>query len=281
MLHEKGCTAHTSALFLDTMVFTRKCAMLFTLLLVAGASGTSVTICRSASVNPRAAPVSACCTAAFNTSGPSCCQLVNPSWEATTGCMGIEAGFPYLSLDAGMYGNYKLRARGDASSFVSAKVVENLACDPHHSASFDEALNATMVSGDGTYIPPPRTPPPPLAYLPADQTVKICRSDATDTGRPPSVGCCLAQPPIFYEVPSCCNFTDFAFHGSSACITTQADGPHLSVDAGKYGSYDLLANGDVASFVSANVDELLACSSSLKIPFHEGLNATFSPQERV
>ena len=81
--------------------------------------------------------------------------------------MGIEAGFPYLSLDAGMYGNYKLRARGDASSFVSAKVVENLACNPHHSASFDEALNATMVSGDGTYIPPPRPrrplPPNPPA----------------------------------------------------------------------------------------------------------------------
>lgn len=73
-----------------------------------------------------------------------CCDVKSPSWGPANACMGIDEYGPFLSLDTGMYGKYKLLARGDPDSFLMAKIDENVACSSSSSAKLIEMLNATV-----------------------------------------------------------------------------------------------------------------------------------------
>ena len=84
----------------------------------------------------------------------------------------MEAEGAYLSLDAGMYGNYKVLGRGDPTSFVSSDLVLHMACSSSSHADGYESLNATVT---------------PTQY-------GICRSVKVSATSAPMSACCAAAP---------------------------------------------------------------------------------------
>ena len=109
-----------------------------------GAVVSNVTLCRTNQVSASSSAASACCTTSNVTSVEACCLIEKPGWTAATACMLTEADGPYLSLDVGQYGNYKFLARGSASSFVSAKLVSDVACSSSLTVYENEMLTATL-----------------------------------------------------------------------------------------------------------------------------------------
>lgn len=97
-----------------------------------------VTICRKIKtrVDPIPAPMrsfSACCEALLNATGPTCCNPVSPMWESVEACLHHEDDGRYLSVDAGIYGSFKLLATADASEKVGtvrAKLQQVIKFDP-------------------------------------------------------------------------------------------------------------------------------------------------------
>ena len=86
----------------------------------------------------------------------------------------MEPEGPYLSDDMGIYGNLKVLAHGDPTSFVYGELAGNIACSSHsNTGNVDEIYNATIEASSGAvaYSPPP--PMPPVTF-PGDAFATIC-----------------------------------------------------------------------------------------------------------
>ena len=189
-----------------------------------------------------------------------CCQVSSPSFGSSAMCMTMEPEGPYLSDDMGMYGNLKMLARGDPTSFVYSEMSGNLGCDSSHSTGpFDEIYNATVEASNGTaaYSPPP--PMPPVVF-PSDSMATICRTIIANNQV--LSGCCSTNNVT--ALGTCCSVSPWGVSSAMACMTIEADGPHLSLvmgQSGQYGNYKLDARGDPSSFLVARANGNLACSS--------------------
>ena len=231
-------------------------------------AASNVTLCRSTYTSPHWA--SACCSTSNSTLLGSCCQVHSPYFGSSKVCLTMEPEGPYLSDDMGIYGHIKMLAHGDPTSFVYAELGGNLACSSSsHTGNFVETYNATIEGSSGTiaYSPPP--PMPPVTF-PGDAFATICR--VVISGRQTYSGCCSTSNVT--ALGTCCTVSMPSVASAKACMTIEADGPHLSLDMGQYGNYKLDARGDPSSFLVARANGNLGCDEHHSAPMNEMLNFT-------
>ena len=93
-------------------------------------------LCRTIKVGKPQQRISACCSTPKNATGPTCCDAVSPMWEAATVCLGedAETRAPWLSLNTGQYGSFRLLARQEPAiitmQFYRANLSQRIAFDP-------------------------------------------------------------------------------------------------------------------------------------------------------
>lgn len=105
------------------------------------------TLCRMMKTQVDAPPAplstfSACCTIDKD-AADGCCQPKSAMWEAGAACFD-SSNHPTLSLDAGVYGSYKLLAVGDPKKHVYATLDQVMKCTSSSQTTIYEELNATL-----------------------------------------------------------------------------------------------------------------------------------------
>ena len=98
----------------------------------------NVTLCRKIQV-PGPTEIDACCTTAQNQTkgGATCCNTTSSAWELpSVVCLEVEPATdaPYLSLDTGMYGRFKLLGRMEPAiislQYYRARLEQRIEFDP-------------------------------------------------------------------------------------------------------------------------------------------------------